>query len=150
MTRSVLAIDPGKSGGIAVHVDGKWTFHKMPATIQDTRLLLCSSHVPGMVAYIEELPKFVSAIPSSRVFVMARNYGNCEGILAMLDMPVVHVTPQAWQKALGLGTREKGSSKSKWKNKLKGRAQDLFPTAGLTLDTCDAALIAHAAVNRLI
>lgn len=149
MTRAVLAIDPGKSGGIALHVNGKWTFTKMPATIQDTRLLLAASSREGIIAYIEELPKFVRAIPSSAVFVMARNYGQMEGILAMLDVPVVHVRPQLWQKALGLGD-SKGMTRTAWKNKLKGRAQDYFPTAGLTLDTCDAALIAYAAVNRLI
>lgn len=154
MSRSVLAIDPGKTGGIALHVDGVWTFKKMPATIQDLRLLLGASMSQGIIAYIEEIPKHAGVMGGSSLFVLAQNYGQCEGILAMLDVPVVHVRPQLWQKALGLGNREKTGSphrdRTAWKNKLKGRAQDYFPTAGLTLDTCDAALIAYAAVNRLI
>ena len=149
--RNILAIDPGKSGGIAACIDGAWGFHKMPGTIQDVRIILQSTAMSrsDVVAYIEELPKFVRAIPSSAVFVMARNYGQMEGILAMCNIPVVHVRPQVWQKAVGAGD-SKGMTRTAWKNKLKGKAQDYFPDAGLTLDTCDAALIAYAAVNRLI
>lgn len=151
MSRDIIAIDPGKSGGIAACIDGQWAFEKMPATIQDVRVILQSTALSraGVVAYIEELPKFVRAIPSSAVFVMARNYGQMEGILAMCNITVIHVRPQVWQKALGLGD-SKGMTRTAWKNKLKGRAQDYFPEAGLTLDTCDAALIGYAAANRLI
>jgi hypothetical protein len=43
-------------------------------------------------------------------------------------------------KGMGLGTKGK-SSKTEWKNKLKGEAQRLFPSEDVTLDTADALLI---------
>ena len=70
MTRAILAIDPGKSGGIALHVDGKWTFAKMPATIQDLRLLLAASSREGITAYIEEIPKHAGPMGASSLFVL--------------------------------------------------------------------------------
>lgn len=152
-TLHFIGIDPGVSGGIA------WTsplgdqVKPMPATLHDTITLLESildSQADGKtVVYIEELPKYVGPIPSSAVFVMARNYGQLEGALATMDVRIQHVKPQAWQKALGLGT-SKGGSRGDWKNKLKAKAQHLFPEEDVTLKTADALLILNAAQQGLI
>ena len=149
-----IAVDPGVSGGIA------WTSPigdqsaPMPATLHDTLDLInriLDAQTDGKtVAYVEELPKYVGPIPSSAVFVMARNYGNIEGILAALGVSIHHVKPQAWQKALGLGHRDKGDSTSKWKNKLKAKAQNLYPEEDVTLKTADALLILHASTQGLV
>ena len=148
-----IGIDPGVSGGIA------WTsplgdqVKPMPATLHDTIILLESildAQADGKTTvYIEELPKYVGPIPSSAVFVMARNYGQLEGALATMDVRIRHVKPQAWQKALGLGT-SKGGSRADWKNKLKAKAQHLFPEEDVTLKTADALLILNAAQQGLI
>jgi len=91
---------------------------------------------------------------SSSIFVLARNYGQVEGILVALGIPIHHVKPQAWQKALGLGHREKTGSphrdRTKWKNKLKAKAQHLYPEEKVTLDTADALLILHASTQGLV
>jgi hypothetical protein len=57
-----------------------------------------------------------------------------------LGYRIERVPPQTWQKELGLGN-SKGLSKTEWKNKLKGRAQELFPGIPITLKTSDALLI---------
>lgn len=155
--RNVIGIDPGKSGGIAWSGALGDRSAPMPATLGDFRelvfnILLEQHFFTGestVTAYVEELPKFVRAIPSSAVFVMARNYGQLEGILCGFQVQVVHVRPQVWQKALGLGD-SKGLTKTAWKNKLKGRAQSLFPEEKVTLATADALLIYHAGQHRLI
>jgi len=149
-----IGIDPGVSGGIA------WTSPlgdqsaPMPATLHDTLALInkiLDEQSDGKtLAYVEELPKYVGPIPSSAVFVMARNYGQMEGILAALGVSIHHVKPQAWQKALGLGHREKGDKTSAWKNKLKAKAQHLYPEETVTLKNADALLILHAATSGLI
>jgi hypothetical protein len=157
MPRHVIGIDPGVNGGIAWSSPNGDKTAPMPATIGDFRevvfnILLEQSFFIGearVTCYVEELPKFVRAIPSSAVFVMARNYGQLEGVLTAFQVPVVHVRPQTWQKALGLGD-SKGGTKTQWKNKLKGRAQELFPEEHVTLKTADALLIYHAAQHRLI
>lgn len=156
--RHVIGIDPGKGGGIAwSNAQGSTSCAAMPATLGDFRelvfnILLEQHFFTGeatVTCFIEELPKFVRAIPSSAVFVMARNYGQLEGVLCGFQVQVVHVRPQVWQKALGLGD-SKGGTKTAWKNKLKGRAQSLFPEEKVTLATADALLIYHAGQHRLI
>ena len=149
-----IGIDPGVGGGIAYTSPLGDRVMAMPETLHDTRLALnniLDMQQDGRTrCYIEELPKFVRIIPSSTVFVMARNYGQLEGILCTYGIPIVHVRPQVWQGALGLGHKDKSQAPSAWKNKLKSKAQLLFPEEHVTLKTADALLILHAAVNKLI
>ena len=66
--------------------------------------------------------------------------------LLALGMPTEKVTPQKWQKVYQLGS-SKSYTKIQWKNKLKAKAQQLFPSLGkkITLSTSDALLIAEYA-----
>ena len=80
---------------------------------------------------------------------MAQSFGRIEGVLAAFRVPTVTVTPQAWQKAHGLGTRGDMTT-TQWKNKLKARAQSLYPEEHVTLATADALLIYNAAQRGLI
>lgn len=111
----------------------------------------CQNNQPyGKVAYFEELVKYTGRnMPSSSMAVYASNHGFIEGVLTALDFRIVIVPPKAWQKALGLGTA-KDLTKTQWKNKLKDRAQQLFPQASVTLATADALLICEAARRGLL
>jgi hypothetical protein len=55
------------------------------------------------------------------------------------------VTARSWQKALEILPRKKAEGNSQWKNRLKGKAQQLFPNIAsqITLLTTDALLIAE-------
>jgi hypothetical protein len=55
------------------------------------------------------------------------------------------VRPQKWQGFLGLGKSE--GDKTKWKNKLKAKAQNLFPSLDVTLSTADALLLLEYGVK---
>ena len=157
LLRHVIGIDPGVGGGIAWSGANGDRCAPMPATIGDFRELLFNilleqhffTGESTVTCYIEELPKFVRAIPSSAVFVMARNYGQLEGVLTGFQVQLVHVRPQVWQKALGLGD-SKGMTKTQWKNKLKAKAQAYYPEEHVTLKTADALLIYYAGQNRII
>jgi len=142
-----VAIDPGASGGIAwCNGDGPMTAVPMPQEPTDTVALLGKLVTAGYtVLFIEQLPRFVpmgggKGIPGSMAAVMFENFGIILGAAMALGFRIERVTPQAWQKELGLGT-SKGLSKTQWKNKLKGRAQELFPGVPITLKTSDALLI---------
>ena len=50
------------------------------------------------------------------------------------------VTPQKWQKELQLGNRGNKST-TEWKNKLKAKAEQLFPYMKITLAVSDSLLI---------
>lgn len=64
-----------------------------------------------------------------------------EALLA-LHIPTEDVTPNKWEKTYQLGSSGK-YTKTEWKNRLKAKAQQMFPHLGkkVTLATCDALLI---------
>lgn len=158
ISRHYIGIDPGKSGGIAWSSPLGDKSAPLPPTLGDIRNLIFDIlHEQGFLAddnrrtlaVLEQPPAFVKVIPGSAVYVMARSFGNIEGILAAYRVPTQLVTPQAWQKAHGLGT-SKGMTKVQWKNKLKAKAQALYPEEAVTLATADALLIFNAAAERKI
>lgn len=155
--RHYIGIDPGKSGGIAWSSPNGDRSAPLPPTLGDFREQVFNilgeqgffHAISETVCYLESPPKFVKAIPGSAVFVMAQSFGRIEGVLAAFKVPTVTITPQAWQKAHGLGTRGEMTT-TQWKNKLKARAQSLYPEERVTLATADALLIFNAASHRLI
>jgi len=155
--RHYIGIDPGASGGIAWSSPNGDRSAPLPKTLGDFREQVFNilgeqgffHAISQSVCYLESPPKFVKAIPGSAVFVMAQSFGRIEGVFAAFKVPTVTVTPQAWQKAHGLGTRGEMTT-TQWKNKLKARAQSLYPEEKVTLATADALLIFNAACHRLI
>lgn len=157
LSHHYIGIDPGAHGGIAWTSPAGDKSAPLPKTLGDFRELMLDilkeqgffDERAKVTCHLEEPPKFVKVIPGSAVFVMARSFGNLEGVLAAYKVPYVLVRPQAWQKAHGLGTRG-ASTVTQWKNKLKARAQQLYPEEKVTLATADALLILHAGQHRLI
>jgi hypothetical protein len=146
----ILAIDPGKHGGLAIGNPGQTPkLIPMPETPHDI-VEAFESHRPTKLI-LEEVGGYVGGMgqPGSAMFTFGRNFGVLLGIAAALKVPTVLVRPQKWQKVLGLGTSN-GMSKTEWKNKLKAKAQQLYPTTKITLDTSDACLIWHAASLNLL
>jgi len=141
----ILAIDPGKSGGLVWETkDRGIVAEKMPEFEWSLRDLLRSAiSTDGVtVAIVENVPKYVGrAIPSSSAAVLFDNYGFCKGVLMAFGLPLYLITPQTWQKPLGLGTMASAGGKSEWKKKLLGEAQRRYPSLNLTLATADACLL---------
>lgn len=138
----IIGIDPGEHGGIAVYsCDFKKVVElaKIPSTPQEL-LTFLKIYKKNSVCYLER----VQGVPgngASKMFNFGRGFGQIEMALMACKIPYTEVTPQKWQKALQLG--HKGTkSTSQWKNKLKTRAQQLFPNVGkITLDVSDSLLI---------
>ena len=140
--RKIIAIDPGAQGGIAifsVDKDRQIEVVKMPDTPQDL-LDLISKYQINSKCYLEK----VGGLPGmggSSMFNFGKGFGHLEMALLCRKIPTTEVTPQKWQKALQLGTKGHKSS-SQWKNKLKAKAQQLYPKVPkITLATSDALLI---------
>lgn len=143
---TIIAIDPGVSGGIAWRHDGGLVAAEpMPDTESDVKELLCTINGVGdcgVIAYVEDVPKHCGPkLPASTVAVMFRNYGFILGVLATLGIRTILVRPHDWQKYFRLGTKSGSASKTEWKNKLKAEAQRRFPHIKVTLATADALLI---------
>jgi hypothetical protein len=58
-------------------------------------------------------------------------------------IPFEEVSPQTWQKQMGIRPRAKTESKNDHKNKLLAAAQRLFPGPRITKATADALLLAE-------
>ena len=141
----VIGIDPGVNGGIAVMDRAHRVVEvvNMPATPRDVLDFLGKYSGEETVAFLEDVGKGMPGQSSSATATFARHCGHLEMALLALGIRTWKATPQKWQKLYQLG-RSSGYSKTEWKNKLKAKAQELFPDLGkkVTLKTCDALLIA--------
>jgi crossover junction endodeoxyribonuclease RuvC len=147
--RVIIGIDPGMSGGIAViDEDGKAIdVSKMPETKQDiydylkeyasTDINECTS-----VCYLEDVGHGLPGQSSKATATFARHCGHLEMALLALRIPTHTVTPQKWMKSYQLG-KSSQYEKREWKNKLKEKAQQIFPKIKVTLCNADALLIAE-------
>lgn len=150
----IVAVDPGKHGGIAASFPVgaeaiPITMSKMPDTEQDIkRFLFCISRigsaVGGQVLFVIEEPPISMGrqVSASAIAKLHRQFGFLLGVASSLGWKIERVKPQTWQKALSLGTKG-DMTQTQWKNKLKARAQELYPALAdkITLATADALLI---------
>lgn len=127
----IVGIDPGASGAIAFFdpKGGTLEVHDMPVMeiersgktkreINPTLLsnILHDDHHHNVV-WLEK----VGAMPGqgvSSMFQFGRGVGMIEGVVAAEGLPLNYVTPQAWQKAVGVRGGKDGS---------RLRAIELFP-----------------------
>lgn len=164
--KTIIAIDPGASGGVAIF-DGETKevrAYSMPQSLDhfiiamrdiETRRSVFSHRKLGVRAledvsyYLEKVGGYVGEKqPGSAMFVFGRGVGQVEGVMRTLGFVGHEVTPQEWQKGVGVGTRRQCATKVIWKNKLKEAAQARFPEIKVTLSTSDALLILDWAIRR--
>lgn len=166
METCIIGIDPGASGGIAWKYDHYPPYAaKMPDTQGDVLILLKRIKSGGQYrckAYIEDIPKFVAGSDATQFSfaVMFENFGFIKGALQALEIPLIQVSPQRWQKTIpfkkegvripkGIPDAERNALKllrakykRDFKGKLKAEAQRRFPSCdSITLNTCDALLL---------
>ena len=145
---TIIAIDPGAKGGLACRMLGTTTAYALPETDGDRlellRELKASADVEGeaVVVVLEKVSGFVGKRqPGSAMFNFGSGYGFLIGAVMALQIRLVLVTPQLWQKFFQLGKGADCASQSVWKNKLKAEAQRRHPTLKVTHATADALLI---------
>ena len=153
--KNIVAIDPGLSGGMAVARFGKVECFSMPETEGDVLEVLkdikTAAVVEGdeLVCVLEAVSGFAGrAQPGSAMFRFGEHFGFIKGVIQALEVRLLLVRPQVWQKGFGLGTASACASKTIWKNKLKAEAQRRFPHLKVTLKTADALLILEYALEK--
>ena len=154
--KTLIGIDVGASGGIAVRTGrDEIAAFAMPPTQGDVLELLAGiittarSGGGDVRAVVEKVGGYIGGRggTGSAMFNFGMGYGFILGVLASHRVRVELVTPQKWQKELSLGNSKSHATKTAWKNHLKARAQQLFPSQKVTLKTADALLILEYA-NR--
>lgn len=150
-----VGIDPGTKGGIAVLHFGKVTLCKLEnATVGDVWEFLSALPTPRVFAVVEQqVPRPTSFLnrktgqwTASILKSTCLLYGFYRELLGLLMASGIShepVTPQKWQKGLGMVPKKKGEKDTSWKNRLKAKAQQLFPKAKVTLAVADAILLAE-------
>lgn len=145
-----IGVDPGASGGLAVLATGLDAYAcPMPATERDIWEYLrdeAASAEGPVAAVIEKVGGYTGqGQPGSAMFKFGASYGRLCMALCAAGIPYEEITPQTWQKAMGIPPRKnrEGETKTAWKNRLKSHAQRLFPKLSVTLATADAILIAE-------
>lgn len=150
---AVIAIDPGLSGGIAVHRAGEpVAAHAMPPTEADVLHLLreLTPEPAQSVAFVELVGGFVGkAQPGARAFTFGRGFGFLLGVLQERAVRVELVLPRKWQKHFSLGTASACASPAEWKRKLRTEAQRRYPALKVTLSTSDALLLLDFGLTTL-
>jgi hypothetical protein len=151
---TIVAVDPGVNGGIAVFIpsEGTTELHKMPPTDWDVVNLIKSIHMNAgrVILYLEEPPLFAGKnIPGSAIGKLMWNTGVLYGSAVANGWEVHRVKPAIWMKAHPVGTKGERTS-TQWKNVLKARACELFPDEEVTLWNADALLILDAAKRGAI
>jgi hypothetical protein len=142
----IIGIDPGKNGSICVLNSETKMFvdiEKMMETPKDINDFFLKYKGTEVFAYLE----LVGGIPgngSSASFNFGKGYGHLEMALLANNIPFETVTPQKWQKIYQIGTtKSRCSSPTEWKNILKAKCQQLFPSHKIFLWNSDAMLIAE-------
>lgn len=142
-----IGVDPGKNGGIAIFLPGQEPYAvPMPETRQDLWHVFSAFKGCQVFCYIEKVQGYMGPegeAPGSAMFNFGCNYGLLLMALVAAEIPHEEVPPQQWQKGLHIPPREKKETKTQWKNRLKQKAQGLFPKIKVTLAIADALLIAE-------
>lgn len=160
MSKALLAIDPGLSGGIAWrlpnYIIGRGCLAtNMPDTEGDILQTLseykrtCDIEKWELVAYVEAVPIGMPG-KGAAMAKLNSNAAFIRGCLMALGVRIIMVRPTEWQSFYNLGKRSGCKSDSEWKGKLKGEAQRRFPNLKVTLKTADALLLLeYAKANNL-
>lgn len=139
-------IDPGGAGGFAfIYGDGlqpRIETLPTPGTQRDVCDLLRLRR-ENLTATVEWIHPAIPAIGKAPMAKLYGSYMSLQMALTALEIPFEIVQPVKWQHALGISRRGKTETTVQWKNRLKARAQQLFPQHPVTLKTADALLISQ-------
>lgn len=157
-----LGCDPGWSGSFVLiktgsiylgEVDGNGTEIELLIRL---RSLMNHTSVGKVHGVIEKVNGFMGNAGSTGAsgFKFGTSFGRNLMALAALNIPFQEVAPQTWQKRMGIPPKQRktkgqsGEKSEKFKKRLQGIAQRLYPTVDVSLRNADALLIAEYALRN--
>ena len=148
-----LGIDPGKSGGLVSICGGLLSITPMPVTERDLWNWFDSyqrHYIYSPFAVIEWIHPAIQGIGKAAMSKLYGNYMQLRGFLIAAGIPYEEVKPVEWQRFFSIPSRKKTETTYQWKDRLRGKAQQLFPELSIWGDSkakqlvvCDALLIAE-------
>jgi len=160
--KTIVAIDPGASGGIAVYSRKRAVAVGMPKGVAEVNKLIqkIQQEYEGIIVFIEKVQAYASGKgdddPGKKFGInkMLKNYSELITVITLNGLPYIEAYPVSWQSTLGLSQRRpKEIEFSKWKtmrkNKYKEFAQASYPEIKVTLKLADALCILDFAKDKL-
>lgn len=155
ITKAWVGIDPGVNGGLAlVSETGLVIAKKMPEGLPPIFVALEEWDKEYQLrACVEWINPAIQGAGKSAMSKLYGNYMSCRAFLTALRVPHEIPYPKDWQAAFSIEKRKKSETVTKWKDRLKAKAMELFPqlpnwTEGNLADkraVADALLIAEYA-----
>lgn len=147
---TIIGIDPGAAGGIAIFQPGKITRTvKMPKDIRELGEFF-SYYAENFrpLVFLEKLsvrPDDVKDNPGKiyRIQQMLANYEHLKALLENVGLPYVLCHAMTWQTKLGLRSVKGHEEKKHRKTRYKLKAEKEYPECKVTLWNADALLIMH-------
>ena len=141
---TVVGIDPGKGGAIAMWRDGKITAVNMPKTLKELN---------DYLHYIEEISvkpivfiEHVQARPSDMIggkgfgiIKMLKQYNEVTAYIKSNHLPLIPTYPISWQSKLKI--KVKGEDYDTRKKRFNKIAKEWHPEIKVTLKNCDSLLL---------
>ena len=128
--RTIMGIDPGVTGAVALLRDDRQKVEDMPSNPRDLWELLTELR-GGPYLEVSAIVEQAQAMPKqgvSSTFKTGYGYGVIIGVLASLGIPYETVTPSVWKRAMGLQGKDKDASRSLarcyWPDAPLGRVKD--------------------------
>lgn len=152
-----LGIDPGKSGGLASIYGEEVVCKMMPESNFDVFYWLNGDPHRTTLAMVEWIHPAIQGIGKSAMSKLYGNFTALQMALTALNIPQEVIKPVDWQRGLKIPKRKRSETTSQWKNRLRARAQELYPklplwskpkTKGIQLAIADALLIATYCKRR--
>ena len=142
MRFTILGIDPGKTGGIAIKFNGKYKVYKMPDSLVkiDDLLKHYNEVSDSMLVIIEQirLHRTENMAIASRMQKLFENYNQIKTLLEMNQIPFAEVSPRSWQSFLGLNIKRiKAMKPHEKKRAYRDFAQAWWPEK-LSIDVADS------------
>lgn len=147
-----IGVDPGKAGGIVAICPDAIKLFPMPSSERDIWDVFQSiingrrlESIVGVIERVHSRPRQSSVA----TFTFGKSYGFLRGCLTIAGFSYEEILPAIWMKALRIPTG--ADSKSQQKEKLRAKAQQMYPhlpiwkesrSKGKQLAIADALLIA--------
>ena len=142
-TIAVMAIDPGKNGGlVAITEDSVIECSRCPKSVEEMASMVnhvvseCYVESYDLITYIENVHAFPTDGRSS-AFKFGVNFGTWLGILGSNHIVPIKVSPITWQKQF----QPLSKIKKERKKMLYDLAKDMFPSLKITYAISDALLM---------
>ncbi len=138
-----IGLDLGSNGGVVVlkETGEVENVFKNPDNVKDW----CEKLEPYKSQHCFCLTEKVHSQPingGKANFTFGRTVGITLTLLEVGKIPFQEITPQTWLKGYMM-KKDKSETNTQWKNRLKNKAQQLFPKEKITLWNADAFLIAE-------